>query len=54
MDVMTKDDHAYLLMRSTTHADRAEACDDPATRALHQRFADAYARRAADAVVEDD
>ncbi len=48
------DDREYFLKRSLDHCKLVELSDDPARRALHQRFAVLYFARAEMLIVVED
>lgn len=54
MDETSEDERAYLLRRSADHRALADRAISSTSRLLHERFAVAYARRAADIGVEED
>ncbi|WP_315763777.1 hypothetical protein [Sphingomonas sp. Y38-1Y] len=53
MDRTDEDEHAYFLKRRDDHRTLARRCEDASQRALHERFADLYAERAASIGVDD-
>lgn len=48
MVTASADEHAYLLKRSADHRALADRATLAASRVVHEQFAAAYARRAAD------
>ncbi|WP_156347100.1 hypothetical protein [Sphingomonas sp. Leaf33] len=54
MAASMSDDHAYYLKRSEDHRGMADRSTVASSRIAHLQFADAYARRADQVLVQED